>query len=296
MITQLLSVALVLSFQLAQPSKISKVAFARGGIIYVKDMKTGVEKRIAKGSYPSISPDGTRVAYSIDGVARNKDMTREIRVMDIATGRVTEFPTLKKYLCYGTTWSPDSKMIAFGLFRNSRWEAVVMNVDTQDWRIVSQNLKTTVGVSMTTWSADSKSVLTQDLDVVYQVNFNGDVIRKFSVNDVVDDISYVSSATTYLLSPDGNSLIFDTDELPDDKRRSMIWTYDLRTKTRKQISPRTLSAEGPVLLPSGDEFVFTGVLVARRRAAPGIYRMRRDGTGVELLVANAEQGSAAVER
>ena len=59
----LLAILFLFSVSVAQAATISKVAFERGGFIYVKDMKTGVEKRIAKGSYPSISTDGTRVAY-----------------------------------------------------------------------------------------------------------------------------------------------------------------------------------------------------------------------------------------
>jgi Tol biopolymer transport system component len=56
---------LLLSVQTTLAADISKVAFLRGSFIYVKDIKTGVEKRIAKGSYPSISPDGTMIAYSL---------------------------------------------------------------------------------------------------------------------------------------------------------------------------------------------------------------------------------------
>jgi Tol biopolymer transport system component len=296
MLAQIISLAVLLTFQSAQPAKISKVAFARGGFVYVKDFKTGIEKRIAKGSYPSISPDGTRVAFSVDGVTSNKDMSREIRLVDLATGRVTEFDSLKKYLCYGTVWSPDSKMLAFGLYQSGKWQAVVLDVETREWRIVSQKINTSLGVSATTWSADSKSILTQDLDNVYQVKLDSAVVRKFPVSEIADDISYVSSATTYVLAPDGNSLIFDTEELPGESRRSRIWEFDLRSKTRKQISPPSIAASGPSLLPSGEEIVFTGVLLARRRGLPAIYRMRRDGTRAELLVANADQGSVAIEK
>src|SRR5215204_2229035 len=108
----LLLILCMFAAAVAQAATISKVAFTRGGFIYVKDMQSGIEKRIAKGSYPSISPDGTSLAYSHDGVAANKDMTREIRTVDLSSGRVTEFESLKQYLCYGAVWSPDSKKLA----------------------------------------------------------------------------------------------------------------------------------------------------------------------------------------
>jgi Tol biopolymer transport system component len=294
-ISQLLSLTLALTLQSGAPAKISKVCFSRGGFIYVKDMKSGIEKRIAKGTYPSISPDGSRVAYSVDGATRNGDMTREIRVVDLATGRVAEFESLKSYLCYGTVWSPDSTKIAFGLFKDNRWHAVVLDVKSGDWRILTEKVNTSIGVSSTTWGADSKSILTQDLDNVYQISLAGDLQRKFGVSEIVDDISYVSSSTTYLLANGGGAVVFDTDELPDDKRPPMIWHYDLTSKTRKRLSPKNLAAYHPVLLPSGDELVFTAVSLARRKSAPAIYRMRMDGTNLQLVVANAEDGTVAVE-
>ncbi|PYS68689.1 MAG: hypothetical protein DMF69_19395, partial [Acidobacteria bacterium] len=139
------------------------------------------------------------------------------------------------------------------------------------------------------------SILAQDLDQIYQLNLNGELERKFPVSDVVDDISFVSSGTTYVLSSDGRSLFFDTEQPPGEKRPPIVWRYDLTTRKRNQISPKTLSSGHPVLLPSGDEIVFTGVSLQRLRSQPGIYRMKTDGTGVQLLVANADFGSVAVE-
>jgi len=295
-ISQLLSLTLALTLQAGAPAKISKVCFSRGGFIYVKDMNSGVEKRIAKGTYPHISADGSRVAYSVDGATRNGAMTREIRVVDLATGRAAEFQSLKRYLCYGTVWSPDSTKIAFGLFKDSRWHAAVLDVKSGDWRILTEKVNTSIGVSSTTWSADSKSILTQDLDNVYQINLAGELQRKFGVSELVDDISYVSSSTTYVISRGGTSIFFDTEQLPDDKRSPMIWQYDLTSKTRMRLSPKNLAAYHPVLLPSGDELVFTAVSLARRKSQPGIYRMNTDGTGAQLLVANAEDGTVVIEQ
>lgn len=291
----LLSVLFLFTVQVVYGAAISKVVFTRGEFIYVKDMKSGVEKRIAKGTYPSISADGVSVVYSYDGVAPNKDMTREIRVVDLSTGKVTEFESLKRYLCYGAVWSPDSSKLAFSLFKDSRWHAVVMDVQSRNWKIASERVSSSVGVSSITWASDSNSILTQDLDNIYRLSLDGKLLGKFVVSDVVDDISFVSSGTSYVLSNDGKTLFFDTEQPPGERRPPMVWRYDLSTKTRKQLSPKTLSAGHPVLVPSGDEIIFTGVSLQRAKSQPGVYRMKTDGTGVQLLVANADFGSVAVE-
>jgi Tol biopolymer transport system component len=171
----------------------------------------------------------------------------------------------------------------------------VLDVKSGDWKILSEKVNTSFGVSSTTWFSDNKSILTQDLDNIYVISLRGGLQMKLSVSEVVDDISYVSSSTTYVLASGGNSIIFDTDQLPDDKRPSMIWQYDIGSKTRKRLSPKTLGAYHPVLLPSGNEIVFTGTSLARRKSQPGIYRMNIDGTNPQLLVANAEDGTVVIE-
>lgn len=294
LIPYLLSLILLFLPQATPAASITKVCFARGEFIYVKDLKTGLEKRVAKGSYPSISPDGRMVAYSVDNTS-GSNMTREIRLVDLQTGKVTSFDSLKPYLCYEAIWSPDGKRIAFALFKDSHWHVTVLDVDTGDWKILSEKISATTGMSVNSWTADSSSVLGQDLDFIYQFSLNGEVLRKISVSDIVDDISYVSSATTFALSPDGKSLVFDTEVLPDDPRPPMIWVYDMQNKARKRISPKSLGALNPLLVTSGEEIIFTGVGLSKgRKQRPGVYRMRRDGTQVQLLVANAEQGSVAL--
>ena len=70
-----------------------------------------------------------------------------------------------------------------------RPHAVVLDVKGGDWKILTEKVNTSIGVSSTTWSADSKSILTQDLDNVYQISLTGQLQRKFAVSELVDDIS-----------------------------------------------------------------------------------------------------------
>lgn len=294
LIPLLLSLSLALAIQTAPAGPITKVCFTRGEFIYLKDMKTGLERRIVKGSYPNLSPDGKTLAISVDQETRSRVLSREIKLIDLATGKVTDFVSLKKYLCYGAVWAPDGKKIAFGLFKDNQWVVAMMDVESRDWRVLTENLNKVVGVSVNSWTSDSKSLFCQDLDNIYQIGIDGAVLKKIPVADVVDDISYISSLTKFSLSSDGRSLLFDTGEQPDDPRPPMVWIYDLQTRTRKRISGKTLGAYNPQWSPSGDEIIFTAVPLAKgRKNIPAIYRMRKDGTQVQLLVANAELGSVA---
>jgi len=294
MIPQLLALILALAFQTTPANLISKVSFTRGEYIFVKDMKTGLEKQLVKGSYPALSPDGATLAYSIDNLdSSSKDMSREIKLLDLATGKVTGIPSLEKYLAYGGSWSPDGSKLAFNVLVDKQWEVGVMDANTHEWQAVTKPLSKNLGVYSATWTTDSKTIICHDLDKVYQVNLNGQIVKAIATSDVVDDISYISSATTFLMSSDGRYLVFDTETHPGETRIPMLWLYDLQLKKRTKISSALFQSSGPQWLGSDDEIVFSGKVIGRRNS-PGVYRMKRDGTHQSNVVANADQFSAAV--
>lgn len=297
LIPHLLSLSLAFVLQASPPARISKVCFTRGEFIFVKDMKTGVEKRLLKGSYPSLSPDGNMLVFSYDNMDKpGGEMSREIKLLDLQTSKLTGFPSLGKYLCYGAIWSPDGKKIAFNIFKDKNWVVAIVDVESRNWRVLTDKFTKSVGVTLNSWTADSQSILCQDLDKIYQVGLNGDVRKTLATSDVVDDLSYISSSTTFSMSPDGRYLLFDTDNLPDDKRLPMVWIYDLQLRKRTRISPTRLAAFGPHWLGSNDEIVFTATPGVGRSTRPSIYRMRRDGTQLQLLVSNGEDVTVALEQ
>lgn len=49
-----------------------KIAYDRGGKIFVAEVDGTHSKKIAEGAWPEISPDGTRVAFNTEGDAKNR--------------------------------------------------------------------------------------------------------------------------------------------------------------------------------------------------------------------------------
>lgn len=291
MIPHLLVVTLAFAFQLTPAKQISRVAFNRGEYIFVKDMKTGVEKRLVKGSYPALSPDGATLAFSVDNLeGSDRDMSRQIKLLDLGTGKITGLPALARYLCYGGVWSPDGSKLAFNIMVDKQWEVGISD-EAHQLQVPTKSISKNLGVYLSGWTSDSKTITCHDLDKVYQVDLNGSVVKTVATSEVVDDISFISSATTFLLSGDGRYLLFDTETQPGESRMPMLWVYDLQLKKRTRISPARLQASGPQWLGSDDEIVFYGK-APTRGARPGAYRMKRDGTQMSLVVANVEQFSA----
>lgn len=289
----LLLVLIVLVSTHVTSAAISRIAFVRGSYIFLKDQKTGVIKRLVKGYYPSLSPDGKTLAFSIDSDV-GRDLARQIQLLDLDTGKIKSFASLKGHLCFEPLWAPDGSKLAFHIFATDNWNVGVIDPANGEWSVISKAANPKYGVYLTSWTADSKSILCHDLDMLYQIDLDGDVIRKIPVNDIVDDPGYVSSSTMFSLSPDGKLLLFDTDELPDDPRTAAVWIYDLEQRTRKRLTAKNFAGLNPQWLSSGTEIVFTGSQWRRgRHVVDGIYKMKVGQTQRVLLVPNASQATFA---
>ena len=91
-----------------------KMAYDRGGKIFVADVDGPHSKKIADGSWPAISPEGTRVAFNTEGDAKNRPgPERHIAIADVGSGKVTVLPNIPSDNCFGPVWSPDEKQLAF---------------------------------------------------------------------------------------------------------------------------------------------------------------------------------------
>ena len=73
-----------------------KIAYDRGGKIFVADVNGTHSKKIADGAWPEILPDGTRVAFNTEDDAKNRPgPERHIAIADVANGKVTVVPNIR---------------------------------------------------------------------------------------------------------------------------------------------------------------------------------------------------------
>lgn len=244
------------------------------------------EVLVTQGHDPCISPDGTKLAYTV----YSKNGNRTIGIIDLTTKQKSLLHT-NSYNCYGPVWSPDGDYIAYNVFdeQKANWSIAVINIADGLPRVITKKQEQCYSPA---WSNDSKSVITQDLDDIFVFDLGGNIINKYKVTDVVKGMG-LSSTDRVLLSPEGRKMIYscDVDEPGYDGPPSAAFVYDIDNKTSVRLSPKGYYATGVWL--QGGKVLFTGGKI--QSMVSNVYVVGLDGKNLKLLFANCSNISAKTQ-
>jgi TolB protein len=190
---------LVCSFQARAASRI---AFERGDSIWVANLDGKSAKKIAKGSAPDLSADGTRVAFHTD-TSTKKEVIRQIAIADAASGKVRVFKNeIPGRNCQRAIWSPDGSRILFEIFNDGDWHLALINADGSGFRYLRKATPKGNSLWSTCWARDGKSIYAQNLNDIFQIDLNGTELKKWSIASVFPK-GGLSSGSKLSLSSDG---------------------------------------------------------------------------------------------
>jgi TolB protein len=188
-----------------------KIAYEHGEKIFVANIDGTQAKKIAEGALPEISPDGTRIAFNTEGDAKNRPgPERHIAVAELAGGKVTVLPNIPSDNCFGPVWSPDGKQLAFSIMAEKAWHLGLVNVDGSGFRFVKNAELRPEAFGAPEWAHDGKSIFCHDLDNIYQIDLDGNVVKRWELAKTLTDAS-MNSGDRLSISPDGNTLLMDVD-------------------------------------------------------------------------------------
>jgi TolB protein len=196
-----------------------KIAFERGDNVWIANLDGTAVKKIADGSLPNISPDGTRLAFNTSADSKTRPgPERHIAVADLATGKVTIFKDIPSDNCFGPVWSPDGSKLAFSIMAEKEWRLGLVNADGYGFRFVRNAELKSDAFGAPTWARDSKSIFCHDLYNLYHIDLDGNVLKKWELSKVLTEAG-MNSNNRLTVSPDGKTLLMDVDLGAEQERK-----------------------------------------------------------------------------
>jgi Tol biopolymer transport system component len=292
-------------------SSLEKICFIRGAWIWVANLATGKERRIAEGGGAQLSPAGDSLVFLSVKEKENEDLMMRwsppadrLRVLNLSTGAVRDFPTLREGHIGDPLWSNDGTRIAVGVSTpDSKVPSIViLNAATGDVeRKVTGgwDFTTYQGLFLNSWTPGDQSILFHTFGALFELRIDSGIVEKVPIDNLFESGDISSSATQFSFSSDRRYLLFDgMIDTPDEPATEVIYVYDLTTKTLRRVTPKGVHGRSPVWLPSNKEILFTQakwVDGANGHWELSICKIAIDGTGLKTLVRNADYASYSVK-
>ncbi|MCW8409293.1 translocation protein TolB [Legionella sp. PATHC035] len=265
------------------------IAFERNGSIWTASLDGSQVQKVTQGYIPEISPDGKYIAYNV--MDNSPSANRYLAIVELASGKVAQLKNMPSANNFNPVWSPDSKKLLFNTFVDSHWHLALINIDGSDYRII----KNTEDEYSPAWAADGKSFLSHDIESIYWMDFEGNLIKKWSLNAIIPH-GMMSSGSRIHVAPNGKTLIMDIDMDENIDRKNWdepppaIWTLDLASGKAIRITPKGMLAWSPFWINS-ETFVFLEQGV--KENSPSLHRGSLKNPSESLVLKNVQTPSVS---
>jgi TolB protein len=234
---------------------------------------------VKNGADPCISPDGKKVAYTVNG----KGSQRFIKIMDLTSKAVITLNTQNDN-CYGAVWSPDGKLIVYNADIDNKWCIEVIGSNNTGPKVLSGKINDSYSP---VWLANSKNVAVQDMAKVFVLDISGNVITVYDMKDLQGGLPELkdgvgsSSFDQFVIANDNAKIVFssETDEPGENGPPSAIFIYDIASKKTLRLSPKGYDA-GHIII-KGNNALFTAS--KHNSSVASIYMVDMDGRNFKLL-------------
>ncbi len=232
-------------------SKPFSLAYQDGNRIVVTSIDTMKQISFGGATDPAISPDGTKLAYTVSDTAGH----RSIWVADLHLKTQAQLPVPNNNY-YEAMWSPDGTKIAFAIFnKESRWKVGVLNADYSGYKMLDSSSATAIYAP--TWK-NEKELIGHDLTNLYTLDLAGKITDTQPLEKLIGNKLFISSSNRFFYSKDGSKLVFNagnTDVVENAVGpNEAVYVLDLVNKKTSRISPEGFNA--PYVYVTADDRIF----------------------------------------
>ena len=260
------------------------IAFSSQGNVYTMNTDGTNLIKLAQGSTPSWSPDGTRIVFSL-GFDRFPGNVADIYIMDANGANRVNLTKGRHNVNHSPAVSPDGTKIAFVSYRDHNGEIYVMNADGKSLKNLTLHLDDD---TCPTWSPDGRKIAFWSRQVAEGVQNHSDIIVMDADGANRTNITQNPRASnrTPSWSPDGNRIAFAAFSNLD-RVRAWNANLDIFVMNADGTHPVRLTGDArlnwlPSWSPDGRRIVFERA----HQDDPiycDIYMMNADGTGLVNL-------------
>jgi Tol biopolymer transport system component len=218
--------------------------------------------------YPSISPDGTKIAYT-------DQSNGNIYVIDADGSDRTQLTSSGSDVL--PRWSPDGSQIVFTSGRDGDDEVYIMNADGSDQTNLTNSPSSDDQIG--TWSPNGDRIAFQsdrdaDGDVeVYSINTEGTALKKLTDNTAWDGVP--------IYSPDGSQIAFTSER----DGNSELYIMNADGSSLQRVTNNSASDNLSSWSPDGSKLAFQ----SDRDGNSEVYIINTDGTGATNLTVNSAE-------
>lgn len=227
------------------------LAYRDGDRIVVASMDTMKQISFGGATDPAISPNGTKLAYTVSDSAGH----RSIWVADLEHKTQAQFPVDNDNY-YQAMWSPRGIKIAFSVLnKEGRWKVGVINADYSGYQMLDST--SVRNIYSPTWK-NERELVGHDLINLYTLDVSGKVIGKQPLENLIGRDLSLSSSNRFFYTRDGKKLIFNAGNKDVVKNpvgpNEAVYVLDLVSKKTTRISPEGVNA--PYVYVTADDRIF----------------------------------------
>jgi TolB protein len=250
------------------------IAFERNNAVYIANLDGTNEKKIADGIFPSISPDGTRVAFNTVEKMSDTTYARHMAVVEVTTGKVNAFKDVPSDNSYYPSWTADGKQILFTTRPHEVWNLVAINSDGANFHVLKPGVQNEVTRYSPIWARDGQSIFCQDMTNIYQLGLDGAVRAQWKIDNIVPK-GDMSGDGRIDVSPDSKRLLLSIDMGEEPGRKDWdgplpaLWAFDLQSQKVTRLTSKKLFGWDGVWIEN-DNVLFLSQPADEKRSPPFI--------------------------
>ena len=283
-----LALALLLACSTFATAAERYIAFERNDAVYVAKLDGSGARKLAVGIFPSISPDGTRVAFTTVEKS-GTTYVRHIAVIEIDSGNMTVFKDVPSDNSYYPSWSPDGKRILFTLRRGDVWDLATITSNGTDFHVLKKGAANEVTFYSPCWARDMGSIFCQDITNICRISLDGSVLAKWPIDKVIPNAGMTGDGRIDV-SPDGKRLLLSIDMGEEHQRKDWdgpppaLWTFEIATQKAVRVTPKSLFGWDGCWMDD-QNVLFLSQPAGEKEVS--IFRMSVDGKNLLRLIKNA---------